>query len=154
MHFLYCNCAQSLHIYTSHLQYQFLLAHFINHTINMSWVEETFISWKTWLSLKIIIKRRYSFIRADYKVLNDDENIVLNLNSREKFEPGSRFESRTSRSLPLEVSWFNWRYRSKSPSWKQCYSDVVVCDTICHDLTNELTSYYLFILIFSNPTDK
>ena len=57
-------------------------------------------------------------------------------------------------ALPLELTWFNWRYKSKSPSWKQCYSGVVVCDTICHDLTNELTSYYLFIVIFLNQIYK
>ena len=36
----------------------------------------------------------------------------------------------------------------KLPLESNAYSGVVVCDTICHDLTNELNSYYLFILIF------
>ena len=56
--------------------------------------------------------------------------ILYNLNSRENFEPGPEFEPQTSRSLAWRsVTWaihFNWWYRSKSPSWKQCYSGVIL----------------------------
>ena len=51
-------------------------------------------------------------------------------------------------AVPLKLFWFNWQYRSQSHSWKQCYGGIVVCDTICHQLANKLTLYYLFILIF------
>ena len=51
-----------------------------------------------------------------------------------KFEPGSGFKPRTYRSLAWRsttwATWFNWRYRSKFPSWKQCYSGVAVCGTM------------------------
>ena len=42
--------------------------------------------------------------------------------SKRKIGRSPRFEPRTSGSLEFELSWFNWRYRSKSLSSKQCHA--------------------------------
>ena len=82
-----------------------------------------------------------------------------NLNSKEKFEPGLEFEPRTSRSLAWHSYYLSYPGSIDSTGLNfspqsNAMQGIVVCDTICHHLTGELTlSLFLYSQVL-NQIDK